>query len=560
MNPESPQPDEDDPGRDPRQRLARWSPEPADRPWRSPSGTPGDAPTGPQPGYGQPGSTPPYGQPAPTPPYGQPAPALPYGQRGYRPAGAAPGYGPSAPQPEYGPGAQQPGYGQEGYGQPGYGQAGYGQAGYGGQPGYGQAGYRQPEYGQPGYGQPGYGQPGARPGYGPAGYSPAGAQVVPPYAGAPPGYPPGQNLAMAFPAGPAPSSGKRRRGLLVGIAAAVVVFAVAAVSASLVLGGGDSPTTMALQSGQAIGAADGITYAGTIGGSPARLSVTRAGTVEGSYTESGSQVTRVTVQGVTYLNAPAAFWTSQGIAQPQAGQAGSHWAEAPADAINLSLDSLTPVQVGRALKNVGPKPTSVTTTLHGRKVIVLADGGVSYYITVSGPHRLIHVAGGSGVDRFSLNVQPLTAATVRPVFTSVHSDVGALAGAADPGAVVTGGTPRFLDCSSATRCTVSSSVAVTDPTDPDDFTTPPMLVKMTIGFAPAQNGTPFAHCSATIAVTSAAAVQPGCGVTGGAWTHWFNTHTGHFSVWADAAYQVTVNSPGSVAALQAAVSHEQGAS
>ena len=535
MNPEPPQPEAEDPRRDPGPRPGGWSPESPDRSGRSPSGGPGDAPTWPQPGYGQPG----YGQPG----YGQPE----YGQ---------PEYG----QPEYGqpPTYGQPGYGEPRYSQPGYGQPGYGQPGYGeprhSQPGYGQPAYGEPG-GQPGYGQPGYGEPGVQPGY-----SPAGAQGAPPYAGAPPGHPAGQSPTMAFPPDPAPSSGRRRRGLLTGIAAAVVIVVAAAVSVSLVLGRGESPATMALKAGQAIGAADGITYAGTIAGSPARLSVTRAGTVEGSYTQGGSQVTRVTVQGVTYLNAPAAFWTSQGIAQPEAGQAGQHWAEAPADAVNLSLESLAPVQVAEVLKNVGPNPASVTRTFRGRKVVVLGAGGVSYYLTASGPHRLIHVTGGSGADAYSLDVQPLTAKTVKPVFTSLHSDVGALAGAADPGAVVTGGTPKFLDCSGATKCTVSSTVTVTNPTAPADFTTPPVLVKMTIGFAPTQKGTPFANCSATIPVTSAAAVQPSCGVTGGAWTHWFNTHTGHFSVWADAGYQVTVNSASSVAAMQAAVSQEQGAS
>ncbi|HMH91036.1 MAG TPA: hypothetical protein VK586_08130 [Streptosporangiaceae bacterium] len=365
---------------------------------------------------------------------------------------------------------------------------------------------------------------------------------------------------MAFPGGPAPTSGKRRRGLLIGIAAAVVVIVVAAVSLTLVLGGGDSPTTMALQSGQAIGVADGITYTGTVSGNPADLSVTRAGTVEGTYTAASSPVSRVTVQGVTYLNAPAAFWSAEGIGGTEAGQAGGHWAKTPADVASISFDSLTPVQIAGVLKHVGPNPHSVTQTLHGKKIIVLADGGVSYYITASSPHRLIHVTGGSGVDAYSFDVKPLTAATVKPVFTSLHSDVQALVGAADPGAVVDGGTPKFLDCSGAARCTVNSSVTVTDPTTSGNFSTPPVLVKMTVAFAPSQNGKPFANCSTTVAVPSAAAVKPACGVTGGAWTTWFNSHSGHFNVWADAAYRVTVNSASSVAALQTALSQEQGAS
>jgi hypothetical protein len=691
VNPEPPQPEEDD------EHSGQGSRPSADRPqaWRSPSGTPEDAPAAPQPGYGQTGPTPGYGQPGygqpsygqPTPPpgygpaggqpgYGAPADSAPggysptgsgpasgqgapptaygqpgsaggfppppgappdYGQPGYRAAGgqtgAQPGYGQAGPQPGYGqtgqpggyggptgqqpgsgstgpqpgysgrrrqqqpgfdqaetqaairspagspPGSSQPGYGQPGSSQPGspagYGQpespAGYGQGGYGqpgSQPGYGQGGSQpgygeaasQPGYGQGSYNQPGYGQAGSAAGYGAAGgaagYSPAGA----PYGGAQPGYGGGQNPTMAFPGGPAPAPRKKRRGLLIGLAAAVVVIVVLAVSLTLALGGGDSPTTMALQSGQAISAADGITYGGTIAGDPANLSVTRAGTVEGTYTDAGSPVSRVTVQGVTYLNAPADFWKSQGIASTEAGQAGGHWAKAPADAVSLSFDSLTPVQVARVLKHVGPKPESVARTFHGKKIIVLTASGVSYFITSDAPHRLIHISGGTGVAAYAFDVKPLTAATVKPVFTSLQSDVQALAGAADPGAVVDGGTPKFLDCSTATRCTVSSSVTVTDPTDQGNFSTPPVLVKMTVGFAPTQNGKPFANCSTTVPVPSAAAVKPGCGVTGGPWTKWFNSHTGHFNVWADADYVVTVNSASSVAALTTAVSQEQGAS
>ena len=547
MNPEPPQPDEEDARSGPGQWPPAPSPASADRPqpWRSPSGDPAGAPPVPPPGYGQAG----YGQAG-------------YGQPGYSPTGSGPNDAQGAPATAYGAPGSRGDYGAA-EGQPGYGQAGY--SGRRPQPGFDQAetqaATRSPAGTPPGYSQPGSPTPpGYRPPGPPAGYGPAGAQGPYPYAGAQPGYAGGQNPTMAFPGGPAPASGKRRRGLLIGIAAAVVVIVVAAVSLTLVLGGGDSPTTMALRAGQAMGGADGITYAGAISGSPANLSVTRAGTVEGTYTAAGRPVSRVTVQGVTYLNAPTAFWTAEGIGGTEAGQAGGHWAKAPAASASISFDSLTPVQIARALKNVGPNPQSAKQTFHGQKIIVLASGGVSYYITASSPHRLVHVTGGSGVGTYSFDVKPLTAATVKPVFTSLHSDVQALVGAADPAAVVDGGTPRFLDCSGATRCTVNSTVTVTDPTTSGDFSTAPVQLKMTVGFAPNQNGKPFANCTTTVAVPSAAAVRPACGVTGGAWSTWFNSHSGHFNVWADAAYRVTVNSPSSVATLQTALSQERGAS
>jgi hypothetical protein len=559
------------------------------------SGQPPFGQPGQQAGYGQSGQ-PGYGQGSQQPGWGQPEQPSGFGQQaGYGQGGGQPGYGPAAPAPGSGATGSQPGYSgrrrqqkQPGFdqaetqaairspadspagysqptAQPGYQPGGYGQPGSG-QPGSPQAGYSAP--GSPaGYGAAGYGQPGAPPGYGAAGpaagagYGAAGGQAAYPYGAAQPGYGGGQNPTAAFPGAPGPGTGKkRRRGLLIGIAAAVVLIVVVAVSLSLVLGGGDSPTTMALQSGQAIGRADAITYSGSYSGSPASLSVTRAGTVEGTFTHSGAQVSRVTVQGVTYLNGPATFWTSQGIGTTEADQAGGHWAKAPADAVGLSMGSLTPAQVAQVLKHVGPSPQSVKSTLHGTKIIVLTSGGVSYFITADAPHRLLHVTGGTGVGAYSLDVKPLTAATVKPVFSSVHSDVGALVGAADPSAVVDGGTPKFGDCDTATRCVVNTSVTVSDPTDEGNFSTPPVLLKMTVQFAPSENGKPFTNCTTSLTVPSAGAVKPTCGVTGGAWTTWFNGHTGHFNVWADADYRVTVNSAASVATLQSAVSQEQGAS
>lgn len=160
------------------------------------------------PQYGQPGYQPPS-----TPESGaQPAAVRQQpgysSQQSYDPAsyGQQPADG---QQPTYGQqGDQQSGYGQQpGYGQPGYGQPGYGaaptygqQPSYGGSPGYDQQSYGQPNtYGQSAYSQPTYGQ--QQPGYGQQG-----------------GY--GQQ-----PAAPAKKSNK---GLLIGVIAAVVVLALAA--------------------------------------------------------------------------------------------------------------------------------------------------------------------------------------------------------------------------------------------------------------------------------------------------------------------------------------------
>jgi hypothetical protein len=233
---------------------------------------------------------------------------------------------------------------------------------------------------------------------------------------------------------------------------------------------------------------------------------------------------------------------------------------APADAVSVSFDSLTPAAVAQVLRHVGPSPQSVPGTVPGAKVIVLTDGGVRYTITASTPHRLIHVSGGSGVTAYSFDVQPLTATTIKPVFATLRGDVQNLRGAADPQAVVDGGTPKFLDCNGAARCTVSSTVTVTDPGNGGPSPSgSSVLVKMTVGFSGSQNGKPFTTCSVTVAVPSSAPVKPGCGVSGSAWSTWFNSHNGHFNVWAAANYAVSVNSASDISALQSDLGQEQGA-
>ena len=92
--------------------------------------------------------------------------------------------------------------------------------------------------------------------------------------------------------------------------AAVALLVGAAAAGFVLLRKSESPTTMALQSGQAVALAQGLTLTGTIAGQNASLTVTRAGTVEGSYSQSGNPVTRITINDVTYIKAPTAFWLS----------------------------------------------------------------------------------------------------------------------------------------------------------------------------------------------------------------------------------------------------------
>jgi hypothetical protein len=167
------------------------------------------------------------------------------GRPGYSPPGGP--AGPGGQQP-YGPGpgqGGQPAYGQPGHGQQPYGQPQYGQPQQGGQPSYGQQPYGQ----QPGYGQqqsqPGYGQQPGQPGYGQQGQPGYGG----PEQGGPGGYPGGAGQPPGGPWNPggaqyAPPVEPERRGprwLIIGLAAALVVFIGGGAWAVAALRGGGQP-------------------------------------------------------------------------------------------------------------------------------------------------------------------------------------------------------------------------------------------------------------------------------------------------------------------------------
>jgi hypothetical protein len=257
---------------------------------------------------------------------------------------------------------------------------------------------------------------------------------------------------------------------------------------------------------------------------------------------------------VTYLKAPTAFWTSTSVGQTSATQAGGNWAKAPAGAVNMSFDTLTPAQVSRVLEHVGKNPRFVRTTLDGTQVIKLSARGATYYISTTSPHRLLRIDGVSGTKPYSFSVTALDAATIGPVFTILHADVQALQGAVDPEAIVLPVEKiRFgPDCSAATSCTVSSKVTVAAAAG-----SATVLVKMTVNFSATKNGTPFATCTETTVATSLASVSQSCGVGGSVWSGWFNSHSGNFTTWADAHFETMVNSASNVAALQTELNQEQ---
>jgi hypothetical protein len=403
--------------------------------------------------------------------------------------------------------------------------------------------------GQPVAGYPGGPQPGAQP--------PAAPYAYPgQYPGqAPPGYPGGPagppNAGWPGAAAPRP---RIRRGVMLAVTAVVAaVVAGAATGVVLLLGKGESPTTMARQSGQAIAPSAGLTLTGNIAGQSASLTVTRSGAVEGSYTQSGYPITRLTVGGDTYLKAPASFWTSQSVAPATAQQAAAGWAKAPSTTV-LNFGSLTPRQLARTLEHVGTNPTVVNTTLGNTKVIKLTDNFVSYFITASAPNRLVRVAGEIGTTSFAFGVTPLNATTVGPVFSVLHGDVRRLRGAVDPAAVVSllQKVHFHANCGGPTLCTVSNRVSVADPDSPR------ILLKMTVDFSARNNGPTFATCTGMVPVAAGATATPACHLGGAVWSHWVNSHSSNFFTWAVAHFVATVNSAKDVAAIQNELNQQQG--
>jgi hypothetical protein len=502
------------------------APPAAPAPWTHPAAAPGT----PLPGAAYPSVS---GQP-PTDSYPGGSGALPGSYPG-SPPGSSPVAHPTSPYPV----APPPGYPASSA------------PGYPGSPAPGYPASSAPGYpGSPAPGYPGSPAPGVYPGVNPG--------VQPPYSY--PGQPQQDypNDPRAYPYAqvpylPPPRSGRRRGWIIGGAAAIVLVVTAIVIVIVLVAAKGESPTTMALKAGQAIAPAAGLTLAGTMDGTSASVTVTRAGTVEGSYTQAGNQVSRITIEGVTYLRAPVAFWTDNAIGQTGAGQAAGKWAKAPADMVIMKFSSLTPGQISRALEHVGKHPAVIKTVLDGRKVIRLSRLGITYYITRTSPNRLLGVRGGSGRDAYSFGITPLTTTTIGPVFTILQNDVQSLRNAPDPGAIVLPHGKIHFDsnCKSDSSCTVSSSVTLTDPGSSLIF------LKMTVDFSGTRNGSAFTTCTDTVQSLALDTVSLSCGVKPLVWSVWVDSHLGNFNTWGRPHFAATVNSASDVTALQGELAQEQ---
>jgi hypothetical protein len=433
-----------------------------------------------------------------------------------------------------------------------------GQPGTPGQPYPGQPAAPGQSYpGQPGTpGQSYAGQP-AAPGAPGTSYPPAGPPPGGPYGPPPAGY---QAAGYPYPqgvyGGPPPSR-PRRRGLFIGIAAGLVVIIVVAVVAVVLLKGTtESDATMAHDAAKALAKADGLNLDGTIGGSSANINVTKAGSVQGTYTQDGQQISRLTVQGQTYLNAPTAFWTSEIVGKTLADQAGGTWAKAPSRAVNMSFTALTPAKLADPLKQLGPNVIGVQTRMDGHKVIRLTENGVKYYITTAKPNRVIQISGVANKNDYNFALTDLNTSAIAPVLSDLISDVRKLQNAPDPAAIILpkGKIKFFPDCKSASNCTVTDTVTILDAS----ATT--LYLRMFVQFSGTKDGESFATCQVTDPTSTVATLHPECGVSGATWNLWFISHTGIFHTWAKPHFYASVNSAGDITALVSELDQEKAAS
>jgi hypothetical protein len=401
-----------------------------------------------------------------------------------------------------------------------------------------------PGMGGPGASPGGYGLPGGPPG--PGGPQGPGGPAAP--GGPPPwGAPPQQQFFD-------PRPRRRNGGLIAAAIAGVVVIAVAVVVVISVAGkGGDPKQTSgaaAKAAGQSIGQAGALAYVGTYGGGRAEFNVTRAGTARGSYQVGGSPVSRVDVDGVTYIKAPGSYWSSRGQAGEKADKANNRWSKNPSFSLDINLANLSPSRVSQTLQQAGNDPLAEQTSINGNNAIKMSAGGVTYYISTDKPNHLLRVEGNAGSHDYSLDVAPMSPTQSNAFFAALRGDVRDLRDAYDPSVtVLTGGGLKFGSCSEA-GCTVRADA------------TPSMLsgeghIRITMNARFHGTGRTVSTCSGTGTTIKRHTTSISCRTSGPAWSSWYGSQTGRFTVHASATFEATVNSAADINRLLGMISQEQ---
>jgi hypothetical protein len=345
--------------------------------------------------------------------------------------------------------------------------------------------------------------------------------------------------------------------VLLAVAGGVVALIVLVVIVVAVSGGsGDDPKKTsgksAAEAGQALGQAAGAAYTGTYGGSQATFYVTKAGSAHGSYTAHSSKVTRVDVDGTTYIKADSSFWSAEGQSSSVADKADGKWAKASDSSQDLKLADFSPAKLAQVLQQAGNDPLAVNTPAGSTPAIKMTVSETTYYISKSSPHRLLRVEGTSGTDSYALDVKTLTdAAAMSPVFGQLRADVQGLKDAYDPSInMLPMGKIQFGSCN-ASGCTVRGSVM------PSSGDTSTSSVHITMNARFWGDGPTVSTCKGSSNTTPSHQTTVGCRTSGGSWSSWYNAHSGRFTIHASSSFTATVNSSGDVSGMLSKLSQEQ---
>jgi hypothetical protein len=310
----------------------------------------------------------------------------------------------------------------------------------------------------------------------------------------------------------------------------------------------------AVEAGQDLDQAAGISYSGTYGMKPAVFGVTRAGSAYGSFATGGSQVRQVEVAGTVYLKTDAAFWSAHGLPVDSAGRVGGRWAKAMDGVIGMRAAYLSPQYLAKVLEQVGNDPHARTVSIGGRSAIELTSGSITYDISRNKPRRLLRIKGSAGDDRFSLGVTPLQPGETRSVFAWMRGDVQELQSAFDPGITpLQDGKIEFRACGQP-GCTVRGTVTPTADKDPFS-STKRSAITMNIGFGDGGPATPT--CIGTGSADKYQKVTITCRVTGKAWSSWYRAQSHGNELHATATFDAHVNSAADVQHLLAGIDHER---
>lgn len=163
-----------------------------------------------------------------------------------------------------------------------------------------------------------------------------------------------------------------------------------------------------------------LTGTRTSGGTSLALDLHLQGAdAQGSITESGQKLQVISTGGKLYAQAPAAFWTGQGIPAAAGALLAGKWVIVPADAgtvLPFTLDSLA-AELTKPTDGTTVKDKVTTATYQGKKVVVITSSdGSTFDVAATGkPYPLHSVNKGKDTGTITLadfgKRTPITAPT-----------------------------------------------------------------------------------------------------------------------------------------------------